>query len=117
MKKIIICGFLVLLTSCAQQPIVVVDNSEKITLGDVQSKIKVGLSSADVIKILSSPNIVSTNKDNTETWVYDKVSLKSEVMSSQNSTSAITSSKTLIVTIKFNKNKEVESVQYRQTSY
>ena len=111
------CGLFLIFTGCAQQPVVVVDNVEKITLGDVQSKIKVGISSAEVINVLSSPNIVSTNKDNTETWVYDKVSVKSEMVATPNSTSTSKTSKTLIVTIKYNKNKEVESVQYRQTSY
>ena len=97
MKKLSMLVCVLMLSACAQAPVVVVDNTEKITLGDVQTKIKVGVSSAEVIKVLSSPNIVSTNKDNTETWVYDKVSLRSDTSSSFTSTTSSTSTRTLIV--------------------
>lgn len=36
------------------------DKNDKLTVGKVQSKIKVGMSSAEVIEVLGSPNIVTT---------------------------------------------------------
>ena len=49
-------------------------DAEKITLGFVQSKIKVGVSGEDVVAVLGSPNIVTTEDVGNETWIYDKVS-------------------------------------------
>jgi hypothetical protein len=39
--------------------------TQKVTLGNVQRIVKKGASSADVISALSSPNIVTSNKDET----------------------------------------------------
>src|SRR4051794_23245021 len=44
-----------------------------ITLGLVQKQIKTGLSQADVAAVLGSPNIVTGDNENHETWIYDKV--------------------------------------------
>jgi outer membrane protein assembly factor BamE (lipoprotein component of BamABCDE complex) len=59
------------------------DTGERITVGTVQQKIKKGMSSAEVIEALGSPNIISTDSESREVWVYDKVS--SEVISSSSS--------------------------------
>ena len=91
--------------------------TQKITLGSVQSQVKVGVSSADVINALGSPNIVTTNADNTETWVFDKILSETEVASGSFGAVRTQTSKTLLVTIKFNKQNKVEDVKYRQTSY
>ena len=52
-------------------------SDEKLTLGVAQREIKVGMSQADVAKALGSPNMVTKDKDNVETWIYDKVSTES----------------------------------------
>lgn len=50
------------------------DNSgDRLTVGIVQKEIKVGMSGAGVIEILGSPNIVSTDSERREVWVYDKI--------------------------------------------
>jgi len=50
------------------------DNSgDRLTVGIVQKEIKVGMSGASVIEILGSPNIVSTDSERREVWVYDKI--------------------------------------------
>lgn len=46
---------------------------DRISVGTVQREIKIGMSSADVIGILGSPNIVTTDDKRRESWVYDKV--------------------------------------------
>ncbi len=99
--------------------------TEKITLGAVQSQLREGSSSAEVIAALGTPNIVATNPDKTETWVYDKTFTETEISASgislpfsgSASAARAKSSRSLIVSIKFNKQKTVESIQYRQTSY
>ncbi len=91
--------------------------TQKVTLGNVQMVVKKGASSADVIGALSSPNIVTSNKDGTETWVYDKIMSEPETALGNNGVVAVKSTRTLIVVIKFDQEQRVETVQYRQTSY
>ncbi len=50
---------------------------ENLTVGTVQREIRVGMSGADVARVLGSPNIVTTNSERNETWVYDKISSQS----------------------------------------
>ncbi len=130
MKSIATIATTLLLVGCAAQTQTPLLQSrqvetEKITLGSVQSQLHEGSSSAEVIAALGSPNIVATNPDKTETWVYDKMFTETEIsasginlpFSSSVSGAKARSSRTLIVTIKYNKAKTVESIQYRQTSY
>jgi PBP1b-binding outer membrane lipoprotein LpoB len=91
--------------------------TQKVTLGNVQMVVKKGASNADVIGALSSPNIVTTNNDGTETWVYDKIMTEAEYAEGRNTSVAVKSTRTMIVVIKFDKFSKVETVQYRQTSY
>lgn len=46
----------------------------ELTVGIVQKEIKTGMSQADVVSVLGSPNIVTRDSEGKETWVYDKVS-------------------------------------------
>jgi outer membrane protein assembly factor BamE (lipoprotein component of BamABCDE complex) len=48
------------------------DSMERVTFGTVQKEIYVGMSGAQVASILGSPNIVSTDGDRNEVWIYDK---------------------------------------------
>lgn len=53
----------------------VTDASEnKLTLGVAQRTIKVGMSQAEVVTALGSPNMVTRDRSGVETWVYDKFS-------------------------------------------
>ena len=127
-----VTSFLILsltIAGCNSTPLAVIPAREqsvhKVTLGDVQRSIKVGSSSASVIEILDSPNIVTTNDDGTESWVYDKISSETEyvnnssnfLISSNNSGVSVRSNRTMIVYIKFNKAHKIEKLEYRQTSY
>lgn len=53
------------------------------TVGLVQKEIRRGMSQTDVAAVLGSPNIVSTDKDGIEAWIYDKIA--TEVSYSQSS--------------------------------
>lgn len=50
------------------------DKAGRLTLGNVQKEITVGMSGAEVLTLMGSPNIVSTDRDRSEVWVYDKIS-------------------------------------------
>lgn len=49
------------------------DSGDRLTVGRVQKEIRVGMSSADVAQVLGSPNIVTTDEERREVWIYDKV--------------------------------------------
>ena len=108
---------------------------EKITLGSVQSRVKKGAASSVVVDALGSPNIVTSNDDGTETWVYDLIFSEEEVDASafgggiyipgisagaggvSGSKVKTSRSKSFIVQVKFDKNNRVADVKYRQTAY
>ncbi len=48
--------------------------STALTLGVAQKNIKIGTSQDEVAMTLGSPNIVTTDSNGLETWIYDKVS-------------------------------------------
>jgi hypothetical protein len=48
------------------------DSADRVTVGTVQKDIYVGMAGADVIASIGSPNVVTTNEDRNQVWVYDK---------------------------------------------
>ena len=46
----------------------------QMTVGTVQKEISKGMSAADVAEALGSPNIVKTDAEGREVWIYDKIS-------------------------------------------
>ena len=46
----------------------------QMTVGIVQKEIRKGMSAANVAEVLGSPNIVTTDAEGREVWVYDKIS-------------------------------------------
>ncbi len=64
----------VLLSACAAHHRAAVqdDSHDRIAVGTVQKEIRVGMSSAQVARVLGSPNIVSTDEQRREVWIYDK---------------------------------------------
>ncbi len=49
-------------------------DGDRVTVGTVQKEIHVGMSAANVAGVLGSPNIVTTDDERQETWIYDKIS-------------------------------------------
>lgn len=47
---------------------------DRLTVGKVQREIRVGMSGAEVAQVLGSPNVVTTDEQRREVWVYDKIS-------------------------------------------
>ena len=66
---------LVLLSACASLHRAAVEDgsSDRVSVGTVQKEIHVGMSSAEVAQVLGSPNIVSTDSQRREVWVYDRL--------------------------------------------
>jgi outer membrane protein assembly factor BamE (lipoprotein component of BamABCDE complex) len=65
------------------------DTGDRLTVGKVQKEIRVGMSGAEVAEVLGSPNIVSTDDERREVWIYDKVATDYVQSSSSGGVSAL----------------------------
>ena len=112
-------------------------SDKNLTVGNVQREIKIGMSGADVIAVLGSPNIVSTDENRNEVFVYDKISTEVAYSrssggiaglvfgpkggglgaASQNSGAASKSQRTLTVIIKFDKDGKVRDFSYHSSRF
>jgi len=123
-----VCASLLLL-GCAGTPPQDEAPADQLTLGKVQGEIKIGLSSAAVIEVLGSPNIVTTDDERREVWVYDKVSTeRMDASTSSYGTLIIlgggsersrssTQQRTLTIIIKFDAEKKVRDFAYNYTQF
>jgi outer membrane protein assembly factor BamE (lipoprotein component of BamABCDE complex) len=116
---------------------VTADDADRVTVGTVQKEIRLGMSSTQVAEVLGSPNIVTTEGDRLETWIYDKIS--TEVAYSRSSGTIVglifsssggglgggsaasgataTSQRTLTVIIKFDENSQVRDFSYHSSRF
>ncbi len=104
-------------------------NARNLTVGTVQGEIKVGMPASDVVAILGSPNIVTTDEKRREVWVYDKVS--SSRVDTANSiggsiiifggssaqSESTSTQKTLTIIIKYDEQKMVRDFAYNYTQF
>ncbi len=113
------------------------DEADRITVGTVQKEIHIGMSAANVAGVLGSPNIVTTDDQRQETWIYDKIS--SEVTYSRSSGTIVglifgssgggagigttsagataTSQRTLTIIIKFDGDNRVRDFAYHTSRF
>lgn len=96
------------------------DERSNLTAGVVQREISKGMSSAEVAEVLGAPNVVSTDPEGREVWVYDKMSR--EVVASESrwfvsAGAASSRQRTLTIIIKFDEAGHVRDLAYRQTSF
>jgi len=102
------------------------DKGDRLTVGKVQKEIKIGMASASVIQILGSPNVVTTDEERREVWVYDKIA--TEVVYSNSdagikfltcgSSGAVSKNqRTLTVVIKFDNEQKVRDFAYHTSSF
>lgn len=128
--------------SAADHREAVQDNSgDKVTVGTVQKEIRIGMSGAEVAQVLGSPNIVSTDENRQEVWIYDKISTEVAYSKSGGGISAMvfggvgsgaggvgaggssesgaksTSQRTLTVIIKFDKAGKVRDFAYHTSRF
>ena len=105
------------------------DNSKRLTVGTVQKEIRKGMSGAEVSMALGSPNIVSTDENGNEVWIYDKLNTQKAysgrevgvwflILGGGSSEQRVSSSqRTLTVVVKFDSNKRVTSVSYHSSRF
>ena len=117
------------------------DTGDRVTVGAVQKEIRVGMSGADVAQALGSPNIVTTDEERREVWVYDKFATEAAYSTSSGGISALlvgigssvgggvrtgvtqtagassTSQRTLTVVIKFDADHRVRDFAYHTSSF
>jgi outer membrane protein assembly factor BamE (lipoprotein component of BamABCDE complex) len=113
------------------------EDADRVTVGTVQKEIKLGMSGAEVATVLGSPNIVTTDGERRETWIYDKIS--TEVAYSKSGGSIVglifssaggglgagygksgatsTSQRTLTVVIKFDSDGLVRDFSYHASQF
>ena len=113
------------------------DEGERLTVGTVQKEIIMGMPASEVAAVLGSPNIVTTDEERREVWIYDKIS--SEVAYSKSSAgvaglvfggsggaigggsksagAASSSQRTLTVIIKFDESSLVRDFSYRTSRF
>jgi len=71
-------------STAAQHRADVQDNStDRVTVGVVQKEIRIGMPGSEVIASIGSPNVITTNENRNEVWVYDK--LATDVVHSESS--------------------------------
>jgi outer membrane protein assembly factor BamE (lipoprotein component of BamABCDE complex) len=104
-------------------------SNDRVTVGNVQREIKIGMAGSDVARVLGSPNIVTTDDERREVWVYDKFSTDTTVSetsgfgtliilgSSSRAGSSSTTQRTLTVIIKFDKEKKVRDFAYHTSRF
>jgi outer membrane protein assembly factor BamE (lipoprotein component of BamABCDE complex) len=102
------------------------DKGDRLTVGSVQKDINIGMSSADVIQTLGSPNVVTTDEERREVWVYDKIatdivysdsSAGLKFLTSGRSGAVSRNQRTLTVVIKFDKEQKVRDFAYHTSSF
>jgi outer membrane protein assembly factor BamE (lipoprotein component of BamABCDE complex) len=117
-------------TGCQSWPRETLDSgAENLTVGRVQQEIQIGMDAASVAAILGSPNIVTTDAERRQVWVYDKVS-SDRVDSSRSDhatliligtrskgSSSSTRQRTLTIIIKYDEKNFVRDFAYNYTQF
>ena len=117
------------------------DSADRVSVGVVQREIRLGMPGSAVVAALGSPNLVTTNEERNEVWVYDKLAtdvVRSEgsvgawgvligpigsaggaaIGTAQQSASATsTSQRTLTIVIRFDANQRVSDFAYHASRF
>ena len=116
-------------------------STDRVSVGTVQREIRVGMSGAEVAQALGSPNIVTTDEERREVWIYDKIATDRVYSTSSGGIAALilgfggsgggvasgsgsasagaasTSQRALTVIIKFDNAKKVRDFAYHQSQF
>lgn len=117
------------------------NDTDRISTGKVQKEIRVGMTSGQVVEALGSPNIVTTDDQRRQQWVYDKIATETAYSTSSGGFSALvlgfsgnvgggvgpgysrsngassTSQRTLTVIVKFDNEERVRDFAYHSSSF
>jgi outer membrane protein assembly factor BamE (lipoprotein component of BamABCDE complex) len=131
-KIICICSIGLVVNACSTMDNrdYVANKNNSLTVAKAQSSLQKGMSGDDVAVALGSPNVVTSNKDGGETWIYDKVSTDETVASSGisggipflfggggNTAARSSTQKTLTIIVKFDSQKKVNDIAYHQSAF
>jgi outer membrane protein assembly factor BamE (lipoprotein component of BamABCDE complex) len=104
-------------------------SGDRLTVGKVQKEIRIGMSGAEVAAALGSPNIVTTDEQRREVWVYDKMATTTAYSHTEGGVCILvlgvgsgsgersTSQHTLTVIVKFDEDKKVRDFAYHSSSF
>ena len=120
-------------------------NERETTVGIVQKEIHKGMFAADVAQELGSPNIVQTDDEGRQVWIYDKIATEASYSrssesaggllgggaipgaslilglftgnSSKSTGASATTQKTLTVVIKFDRSNKVDTFSYHSSKF
>jgi len=102
------------------------DDKSTISVGVAQKNIKVGMSSAAVAEVLGSPNIVSTDEEGRQVWIYDRVTTSVRATTASGPLTLIVggaagaserSQSTLTIIVKFDKAEKVRDLAYHTSKF
>ncbi len=65
------------------------DAGDRLTVGKVQREIRIGMTNAEVVEVLGSPNMVTTDDKRRESWVYDKIATETAYSTSSGGVNAL----------------------------
>lgn len=100
-------------------------DGDRMTVGTVQQEITIGMSSADVVAALGSPNVITTDEKRREVWVYDKFATDvaasggswTVLLAGHSAVAGSKSQRTLTVIIKFDEEKKVRDFAYHTSRF
>lgn len=137
MKRISILAIVLTLAGCTGAQHYNPQADEQLTVGKVQAEIRIGMAGGEVAEVLGSPNIVSTDENRNEVWIYDKISTqyvradaKAGILAigggssvaggagaSGSQSSGASSQRTLTIVIKFDEDKRVRDFAYHTSRF
>ncbi len=100
--------------------------NDRVTVAQAQRSIYLGMPSSQVVEILGAPNIISTDEQRREVWVYDKVSSEVkrttvggvwQIIFGVEQRKYSSNQHTLTIIIKFDKRGLVRDFSYRNSSF
>jgi outer membrane protein assembly factor BamE (lipoprotein component of BamABCDE complex) len=102
------------------------DDKSTISVGVAQKNIKVGMSGAAVAEVLGSPNIVSTDEEGRQVWIYDRVTTSVRATTASGPLTLVVggaagaserSQSTLTIIVKFDKAEKVRDLAYHTSKF
>jgi hypothetical protein len=126
-------GFLAACAPASQHAAEIAKGQEagsRLTVGTVQREIRIGMSGAQVAETLGSPNVVTTDEQRRETWVYDRIATQTVYSGSSGGLNALflagvgsqagassTTQRTLTIVIRYDSAGLVRDFAYRSSSF
>lgn len=102
------------------------EDRSKLSVGAVQRSVRVGMTDAQVAEALGSPNIVSTDEEGRNVWIYDRVTTSVRATAASGpltllvgggAAAAERSNSTLTIIVKFDKQNKVRDLAYHSSKF